>query len=337
MSLPAECSGLPELKLGLDKVRIFEGPFCISFGPAPDALKRSIQTAGLINLPLVISREGGAWEVVCGHRRLSIVKELGYQECTCRDLGAAGLSKEQIFLVALYDNLATRGLNHVEKALALKALEAFFPEQVPSSDFLIPLGLSSRKGTLEAYRALAIAPEWIRLATASGELSMKAFQALLELPEEGREAAAEWIIKLRMSINNQIQFIELLKDLSEMERVPIRDILALPPASEILTQPEANPPQTTARLMRHLRERRFPRAVSAEKEFQAMLKRAGLPRGVRVSAPPWFEGDKFNLEADFREGPELRRTLEGLLGCTDLLDYRPPWVPGDQSRRKESL
>lgn len=296
----------------------------MSFGPVPEALRRSIQTAGLINPPLVTPGEDGGWEVVCGRRRLRVLKDLGREACACRDLSGIGLGPEKAFILALHDNLATRDFNHVEKALALKGLEVHFPEADLLSRYLPLLGLAPREETLDTYRALAAAPEGIRKSVAGGVLSIKAFRALMELPEEGREGAAACIQNLRMSVSNQLQFIDLIHDLSEIEGIPIRGLLDSAPIRG-LCQGAGNPPQETARLIRHLRGRRFPLVESAERRFRALLEKAGLPDGVRLSAPPWFEGEEFRLEIAFKTGRDLRETLEALLGSEGLSGFRPPW------------
>lgn len=319
---------LREVDLPLKGLDLEDGPYCMSTGEAPEALKTSMDRVGLVNPPLVCRGAQGRWDVVTGFRRLRGLLALGRESARCRDLPGALRSPLDLLLLALHDNLASRPLNEVEKAMALSRLSGFVDREALRAGYMPLLGLSPRDALLASYLALEQAEPSVRSAVAGGGLGMRAFQALQTWRDEDRNAAVQCIQNLKINMNKQIQFIDILMDIMMIENRSAQEILGSPPFRTVLDQGEDNPPQGAARLLGLLRRRRFPAVSAAEQAFQGRVEGLGLSRNVRVIPPPGFEGPVFRLEIAFRSGRELRDELNRLSRTPGIDSLGPPWEEG---------
>jgi len=301
------------------------GPFCASFGRGLDPLLASIRRVGILNLPLVHRGARGDWDVVCGFQRLRVLRSLGVETCPCMDLSPENLEPVELLLAGLHDNLTTRGLNEVEKGMALERLSAFWDEATLIREGMALLGLPSRAPVLESYRALGEAEEALREIVAAGRLSMKAFGLLEPWNSPDRMEACDWINKLNLNFNKQYQFIEILEDISIEESRAPGDLLQSEPFLSLLAEEGVNRPQKTARLFEILRRRRLPTLDAAERTFRRRISSLGLPKGVRIVHPPGFEGTDFRLEVVFRNGRELRERVDTLYRTPGLKTLNVPW------------
>ena len=124
------------------------GPYCMSFGFDLGPLIRSIQNVGMINPPLLIEKRGDGHTVIAGYRRIRAFRVLHYEEIPCRLLSASQLSPFECLLLNLYDNLATRRLNDVEKGMVFMRLAALLSHEEIVKDYMPLLGLPSHRPTL---------------------------------------------------------------------------------------------------------------------------------------------------------------------------------------------
>ena len=90
----------------------------ITYGPLPDKLTLSIQTVGLIQKPLLQRKSDGLFRIICGSRRLAVCQQLGLDPLSCEILSTSA-SPVTSLRMSIYDNIAQRGLNPVEKSLVL--------------------------------------------------------------------------------------------------------------------------------------------------------------------------------------------------------------------------
>jgi hypothetical protein len=328
VSRVVDLRALPELSLPLEDLDLDGGPYCMSVGEANDALRRSMDRVGLVNPPLVCRDPRGGWDVVTGFRRLRGLRFLGRERVPCRDLSGAAGSPLDILLLALHENLATRPLNEVEKAMVLSRLSAFVDRDTLRKEFMPLLGLRRRDDLLGAYLVLEKAEPAVRAAVAAGSLSMQSFQALRPWRVDDRGVTVQCIQTLKLNSNKQSVLIDTIEDLMGIEGRGAGEVLGSEALRALLEQGRNNPPQAASRLLEHLRRRRFPALTEAEQRFRSRVARLDLPSSVRVVSPPGFEGPLFRLEIGFRSGGELRETLVRLGRTPGIESLGPPWEEG---------
>jgi len=306
------------------------GIYGMSFGFDPQPIARSIEAVGLINAPLVERDSRGRVEIVSGYRRIMALKRLGWKKVPCKDISGAAASQLDLFLVGLHENLSTRPFNTVEKAMVLSRLSTWMPEDEIIELYMPLLGLPRHRPTFQIYTALERGLDTrAKLSLAGGRLSLKAAGMLLDTDEKSRKALIEWIINLNLNFNQQLQFIDMILDLSYNNKCPIPAVLEDDPFKSFISDRPLNLPQRAKALMREIRKLCFPRLAAAERSFKATLSRLNLPDGVALQAPAYFEAPDYLLQVRFKKGRELREKLRALSEMTEMDQLGDPWEETD--------
>jgi hypothetical protein len=313
-------------QVALNDIDDSPGPCCMSFGFNLDPMVQSIQQVGLINPPILKSDLEGL-TIIGGYRRIMALKELKVETAACRIIsGRDEVLPLECLLLNLYDNLATRSLNDVEKGMVLSRLDAWVSRQEIVERYMPLLGLRSHEKNfrffLEMERNFGAK---IKTFVAEGRLSWQAVKMVSEIDAASRSAILKLISELRLNINQQSQFIDYIVDLSFIEGKSIPQILGEEELNAICTDTHMNRPQQAKAILNNLRTRRNPSMVKAEKRFNRAVSDLNLPDGIQISAPPFFEGEYYKLEIFFREGQDLRTKLEGLNRIRGLGKLGHPW------------
>ncbi|MFO7598751.1 MAG: hypothetical protein R6X27_02950 [Candidatus Desulfacyla sp.] len=313
-------------QIALDKVDKSPGPFCMSFGFTLDPLIRSIREVGVINPPILKSDPEGL-TIVCGYRRIMALKKLKVETAAFRVIFEHdGILPLECLLLNLHDNLATRNLNDVEKGMVLSRLDAWVSREEIVQRYMPLLGLRSHEKNLRFF--LEMERDFgakIKMFVAEGRLSWQAVKMVSEMDAPSRSAILKLISELKLNINQQSQFIEYLVDLSFIKDRSIPQILEAEAFTAICSDAQPNRPQQAKAMLSKLRTRRNPSIVSAEMQFNRMVSDLNLPDGIRISAPPFFEGENYKLEVFFKEGQDLKTKIEGLKRIRGLAELGHPW------------
>lgn len=312
------------MRLPLSELDEKPGPYTMSFAFDAQALCKSIEGIGLVHAPCVARRETGQVDIVTGYRRIVALKALGWREVTCVDVSSVLRSALEGLLFAFHENLATRSFNPVEKAMALSRLAPLMTEQEILRRFMPLLDLPSHKETLHMYLRLAESGGSLQHAVAGGRLSMKAAALLMIIETGSAEAILEPLLNLNLNFNQQLQFIDLVCEIARIVRKDPALVLESDDMRSIFQNQSLNKPQKATRILQELNCLRNPRRRAAEKRFQSRVRSLGLPRGVRIDHPPFFEGPGYRLEMQFHNGMELRKKLLQLLELSGIHEFGDP-------------
>jgi len=316
--------------VGLDIFDDHPGPYCMSFGSDLTPLVKSIQGIGLINSPIVIDDNSGGMTIVAGYRRIQALKTLGCPEVLCRIFSGPEPSVLQCLRLNLYDNLATRKLNPVEKSMLLNRLAPLAPTSEILDHYMPLLDLPSHEATLSLYIKIeGELDQRTKEYLASGRISLQVTRMLLALDSDARTRAFGLISDLRLNINQQKQMLEYLYDISHASHESVSQLLDGSHIKQICSDTRLNNPQKAKALLKVLKVRRFPLLSSAEDTFKKMVSRLDLPKGVRIDPPPFFEAPHYRAEVLFRNGRELREKIETLSMAEGLEELGDPWERRD--------
>jgi hypothetical protein len=122
--------------------------------------------------------------------------------------------------------------------------------------------------------------------------------------------------------NQQIRFIEYVRDLSIIKEKSIGLILSDPGLKKIMEKRDDNIPQKAKQCLNYLKSKRFPRLTEYEKRYRAEIDRLNLPLGSRIKSDPGFEEKDLCLEVLFEDGPDLIRKLDALKNCGELANIK---------------
>jgi len=305
------------------------GPYCMSFEFDIKPLMRSIKRVGLINSPILIEDSKGTMVVISGYRRIQAVKSLKWDNIPCRVLQESEFSPLECLLLNLHENLATRSLNNVEKGMVLSHLNPCLPLAEIMKDYMPLLDLPSHEETFDLF--LKIEKELnenIKVYLARGHISLQVVRMLLDMDPVSVFPVFGLISSLKFNINQQIQLINYIVDISHIIRVPVIELLKEQALENICLNNNLNTPQKAKAVLRLLKTRRFPSLTQAEKTFNKMVSSLNLPKRVRIDPPVFFESPDYRIEILFKEGKELREKIERLFQMKGIEELGNPWERG---------
>ena len=167
------------------------------------ALAASILRYGVLQ-PLTVRRRQGGYELISGARRLQAARLAELREVPCVVLD---VDRAQSSVLALAENLQTRGLDFIEEAQALRRLidaYGFSREEVARR-----VG-RSRSAVANKLRLLQLPPQALQAIREAG-LTERHARALLRLRSEEQVARVlETIIRDRLNVRQTDEYVDRL-------------------------------------------------------------------------------------------------------------------------------
>ena len=320
-----EIARSPIISLDSNAIQNDPGPFCMSYEPALGPLIRSIQEFGLINPPIVVRQGEGRVDVVSGYRRILALKDLQLGEIPCRDATDSGLSSLQLLLLNLHENYVTREFNDVEKAMILARFVHYLSREKVIQSYMPLLSLPSRESTLDLYLNMERQTHTIKRALAKGEVSVKSFEALMDLEPGFRSGLIKSMLNLKLTFNQQLQFIEFTVDICRRDGIDVPELFNQTSFVGVMENERLNPPQKAKAILGHLKSIRLPRLTRSEESFRRAVSELGLPDGTQISHSPFFEGPDYRLEVSFKNGKQLKDRITVLNTLEKLEALADPW------------
>jgi len=287
--------------------------FIITYAPDLKSLKHSIARVGLRNPPLVQRIFGTArYRIICGYKRAMVLNTLGIEKVPVQL--AHREDDLALFLLGLHENLGTRTLNVVEKALALDKLIHQFrlKREKILRDHLSALGLGSDPKTIDLYLSIATLEEPIREGLVADTISISTAHQLSALPQADRLAFNQLITALALGKTLQREFLTLLADLSRIRKTSLRALLDEQEIKSLTEDPNVQRPIRARRVRDLLNRRRYPRLSQTAEKFEELKKRLKLSGQLSLTAEPYFEGQAYRLTVSFHSREQLGAAAKAL-------------------------
>ncbi len=293
----------------------------ITYGPPPAKLFLSIKAVGLLQKPLVQCKENGLLRIVCGSRRLAVCRELGMEPLVCQVLPGS-ISHEICLRMAVYDNVAQRALNPVEKALALTKMAEYMTQPQLIRELMPLLDLEPSVKILNRYVELLLLETVILNSLASGRLDGRTGFALIHLEPEDRLALFQLFQEVPFSVSVQVEMIQSVLDIALRARISPVQVLGTREIDQFREDQSIPARQRAHEIRRYLQALRAPRLTARKERFAKEIRKLGLPAGVRLVPPAYFEGPKWSLECAFERADELAKRLRRVAHLADQLEFR---------------
>ncbi len=296
------------IELDLGRVDSEDDAFRISTALDFSALSQSIKEAGLINPPVVQPKTGDVYRIVSGFLRLDACMSLGMSKLPVRAVDAS-VSDLECAVIAVTENASQRELNVLEQSRAFSMLGPDIPwnERVPLIKRALLLADSPNQRYVEQVESLCRMPDLIQKGVVDGAIALPTAVILNGMDKEQAMALAEVFCDMGLSLGKQRETLTLVKEIAAREDLSIIDVLECPDVLTILNDDNMDR-NAKARLLRtYLKRRRFPSIMLAQETYEAEVKGLGLPKGVRLEAPPHFEGVVYSLKLDFHRIEDLSK------------------------------
>lgn len=210
----AEVGGLnPETTLPISSIKTNPKQPRRSFDETKlSELADSIKNNGVLQ-PILVRKKGASYQIVAGERRFQAAKLAGIREIpvVVRDV-----SDEEVFQLALIENLQRADLNPIEEALGYRQL---IDDKGLTQEELGKLISKSRSSIANTLRLLDL-PKEVQDLMEEGELSAGHARAILAVPtQEGRERLARKVIDEHLTVRQTENLAPLFSGI-ESERKP---------------------------------------------------------------------------------------------------------------------
>jgi ParB family chromosome partitioning protein len=257
----------------------------------------------LISPPILYEKPKG-FGIVSGFRRIAACRQLGRTSERMRILpgDADAFSRAQL---AVAENALQRPLNLIEQSRAYNLLAAALDDSDRLGDVSAAVGLPTHPGLIEKTLPLCRFPESIQKSILAGTVSLAMTVALGRHDPATAVALVQLFENLKLGLNRQREVLGLLVDIARRDDVGVADLLNHAGIQAILSDPSASAAQKRQRLIEHLKRLRFPRMCRKMAEFQAVVNRLPLGRGIALIPSKHFEAGSYTLSVVFSTRQEL--------------------------------
>jgi hypothetical protein len=295
-------------EIAIEEIDFENETFRISEEIAPAPLLDSMREIGQLN-PVVLLEGDPRYRIVCGFRRLSVLKQLNASAVHARIITGKSPDLRDVFDLALWDNLSHRNLEPLEKARALFKLKNDFgvSDTVLIQVYLPRMGLAPHEQTLRAQIILHESHPDFRRYFKEGRLTQSSMEGLAAMPSSSRDTIASAMQGMRLSASLQRKLFSLLEDLSAMTGAGPGDPLKDPQMLEVLNDARLSPAERGEKVYAILYRFRYPKVSQAEERFLEQRKSLGLPGSVRITADPYFETPDLRVEFTAHDAERFRK------------------------------
>ena len=313
----------PIQDIPLQEIDLSDDTFSVNYLPDLQRLRSSIEQRGLIQ-PVLLIKKKDHYQIVCGFRRISVMKELGRSEVESKVFEENEMDEFRLFSLSLHENQTTRGFNTVEKAIALdKLINRFQVDPATVIQTFLPFfSLEPNQKILNTYLSLARMEDEIKMYVLKEEVSRSNIRKLSTLTADNRKAVLSLISPLKLGENRLREVLTFLEEVSRRNQCEGREIVQRPEIQEILSQKELTPSQKAERIKKVLTDLRYPKLNQLEKEFEKRRKDLNLPSNISLHHPPFFEGKRLKIEFQFGTTEEYRRIISCLSQLVDKKEFQ---------------
>ena len=310
-------------KIPLTQIDLNDETFSVNFMADLERLRSSIEEVGLIQ-PVLLRKQGDAYQIISGFRRISVFKDLGHSEIEARISGKEDGDEPGLFSLALHENMMTRGFNSAEKAIALDKLVHRFllDPTVVIRTFLPLLSLEPHEKILKTYLSLAGMEEEVKNYVVKEEVSRQNIRLLSGYTSEDRQAVIRLLPYLKLTDSRLREILTLVEEVSRRDGTPVRDILNRPEIGQVLSEKALTSSQRAERLKKVVTHLRYPRRRQMEMDFESRKRNLDLSSGISIYHSPHFEDPTLRIEFQFETLEEYRAVVSSLAALSEKEAFR---------------
>lgn len=311
----------------LSKLIKLQNPFNFTFGLIPQPLIESIKKIGILNMPIVLeSKKDSIAVLVTGKRRIEVLYETDPKANTSIRLYTnSELSDLKAFHINLFENMAIRCLNPIEKSNILYILTSKLKitDQIIKKDYFPLLHLPPKESALNDFLEFQKLDEKAKKIIADEIIQTDNALRLLKFDFEDQLKLLDIIKELHLSSNNQKILIELARETSKRDRKTFLEILAQKSLQDALNNTDWTPSQKWSKFENELRHLRYPKLSRLEDDFKSIKQKMHLPPTISLQNPPYFETNNFQIQFRFKNKKEFEHILHILNSINSNSDINP--------------
>lgn len=272
--------------------------------------RASIKTFGLLHPPLVHKLSTNQYQLISGHNRLSIFREIFVDEETITVVVLEeNTNAKTILSYILEKQLLSGSISPMEKACFFHTVLNEMSLDEAAVIFSPILGQSLQPHSIKKILLLLNLEPKLKVDVHNGIVGERMAFELLQLCPEDRLTIHKLIQILELGGGKQKRILTLCKDLARSQNNTIKKLLEKAEFQDILNHPEMNRPQKTSNLISILHKKLFPMSNAAEEQFLRTVNRMNLPASCSVSHSQSFEKNEVSVIMKFKNLIEVEQKL----------------------------
>ncbi len=302
-------------QLDLKRIDLKDRFFIYTFLPNLDNLFTSIRKAGILH-PLVVQEKGSGnmVRIICGFKRALVAEKLKLSPVTVLLYSADEINELEAFRLSLLENLGTRPLNLVEKAICLEKLITMFKveQEHVINEYLPLLSLHPHQRVLESYLRIARLQAEAQTLIARNELPLAVGEKFFNFRQEDQEEVAKLLSHLKTGIQVADEILTHLYEISQREEATAGAILNDLDLWKTVEDEKENHGNKTRVVRQRLRKRRFPGFTHRKESFRKAVGMLPLAPTLTIIPSPSFEREDLKVTFSFRGKEDLDTMIHRL-------------------------
>ncbi len=298
-----------------DQIDLDDRRYIFTYEPLISPMITSIKNVGLLNPPILEKTRANKYRIVTGLKRILALKHLNMNKFQAK---IAHIQRDEeslrLFLINLYENITTRPLNKIEKAIILDKLTNQFciDKEYVIKSYLPLLGLGQNPEVLRRYLQLVKLEDYLKIALIEDTISIDMALKMFKMTPTARRKIFQLFSDLNFGKNRQKEFINLIQDISKIQNQSIDSILQHPDIQKIIKDESLTSPVKINRIKQLLLKMRYPKFTAIEHDFENIKRELKLPPTISLHEPAFFETNKYRLELVFQSNQEFGEQLARL-------------------------
>jgi len=282
--------------------------FCFKSNLVAPRLKESIQVSGIRNPVYVLPAKRG-YRLLSGFRRYQAALELELKQIPATIVLDGTVIEEMMFQVLL-EQRTRQAFNLIEKAKVLRILDWLgIPWERVKTQFLPLLDLNGNVTLVKDVKTVLTFLPTVQDYIEKYDMSLKQSMVFKHLSRIQQEMVMEIATRLEIRSVELLDMITMLNDISKRDIVPIETIIQELNSSGILNEEKLTRNQKCDRLKHVLRNRRYPRLSSWNKQLEQLKKEMKMPQNIGFSWHPSLETPGMTLQVGIRSLKDVEAML----------------------------
>lgn len=296
---------MKKINIALNDIFLEDEMFRISYFFSLEKLIPSLKKVGLISPPLVTIR-GKRFILVSGWKRV-----LACLKISLSPIPVFVIEKENdlnTFLMAFYENLASREFSLLEKAEILSKLKKFGEDEKKIVRHYMPLlDIPSTLSHFDSFAAFSQFEPEVKKVIHEKNMPFPSVKLLAGFTPRERKFLLPLLAPLGQ--NKRKEILEDMKEISKKNDVSPEKILSSKEILDILGAERTSPLQKADKIRFLLRKKRYPTLSAWNDSFDSLLRKLEWPKEIMIKPSQFFEGENFSITFSFKNQEELRASL----------------------------
>lgn len=293
--------------LPIQNINIADDSFRMTFEPEISKLRCSVKAVGVVEPIHLRHTADGAYQIVCGYKRILACQELNRQTIPALIVEHNDLSPLQAFLYNLHDNVFSRKLNTVEKAMVVSKLHNMYGigEDELTNNYLPLMDEPKSYKLLHQLLAIDNVVDNMKSHIVKTDISAQNASRIAEFSPSTQQALYHVLIHIRPNTNKLGELLTLIREISARDGISVEDVLHRYELLTIVANPDVAAPEKVSALRQTLKGIKLPELTKRQAEFGKLIDNLQLPNNANLKADPYFEDPRLKLEYKFEAPEEL--------------------------------